>query len=45
MWFHKVCIQHDMTYGDFKNFPRRTASDKKCDKAYNITKIPKHYGY
>ena len=24
----KVCFQHDMTYGDFKDIARRTASDK-----------------
>ena len=26
--FEKVCFQHDMAYGDFKNLTRRTASDK-----------------
>ena len=24
----KACFQHDMTYGDFKDLTRRTASDK-----------------
>ena len=24
----KVCFQHDMAYGDFKDLARRTASDK-----------------
>ena len=24
----KVCFQHDMVYGDFKDLPRRTVSDK-----------------
>ena len=24
----KACFQHDMTYGDFKNLARRTASDE-----------------
>ena len=24
----KTCFQHDMTYGDFKDLARRTASDK-----------------
>ena len=24
----KVCFQHDMAYGDFKNLKRRTFSDK-----------------
>ena len=29
-----------MAYGDFKDLPRRTASDKIfCDKAFNIAKI------
>ena len=23
---HKVCLQHDMSYGDFENLGRRTAS-------------------
>ena len=23
----KVCFQHDMAYGDFKDLPRRTVSD------------------
>ena len=31
----KVCFQHDMAYGDFNDFSRRTASDKVlCDKAF-----------
>ena len=35
-----------MAYGDFKDLPRRTASDKiLCDKAYNIAKYPKYGGY
>ena len=35
-----------MDYGDFKNLPRRTASDKVfCDKAFNITKNPKDVEY
>ena len=25
----KACFQHDMAYGDFKDLPQRTASDKK----------------
>ena len=24
----KACFQHDVAYGDFKDLPRRTASDK-----------------
>ena len=32
---HKPCFQHDMTYGDFKDLARRTASDKVLrDKAF-----------
>ena len=35
-----------MAYGDFKDLPRRTASDKIFfDKAFNITKNPKYDGY
>ena len=43
---HKVCIQHDMAYGDFKDLSRRTASDKiLLDKAFNIAKNPICDGY
>ena len=35
-----------MAYSDFKNFTRRTASDKVLrDKACNIAKSPKYDGY
>ena len=35
----KACFQHDMACGDFKDFKRRTASDKVLrDKAFNIAK-------
>ena len=35
-----------MTYGDFKDIARRTASDKILrDKAFNIAKNPKYDGY
>ena len=35
-----------MAYGDFKDLPRRTASDKILHaKAFNIAKIPKYVGY
>ena len=35
-----------MTYGDFKDLARRTASDKILrDKAFNIAKNPKNDGY
>ena len=38
----KAYFEHDMAYGDFKNLPRRTASDKTlCNKAFNIAKNPK----
>ena len=42
----KVCFQHDMAYGDFKDIKRRTTFDKILrDKAYNIAKNPKYDGY
>ena len=42
----KACFQHDMTYGDFKDLARRTASDKILrDKVFNIAKNPKYDGY
>ena len=42
----KACFQHDMAYGDFKDFARRTASDKVFrDKAFNIAKNPRYDGY
>ena len=42
----KACFWHDMTYGDFKDLARRTASDKVLrDKAFNIAKNPKYDGY
>ena len=42
----KVCFQHDMAYGDFKDLKRRTYSDKVLkDKAFNIAKNPKYDGY
>ena len=42
----KACFQRDTTYGDFKDLPRRTASDKVLrDKAFNIAKNPKYDGY
>ena len=35
-----------MTYGDFKNLTRRTASDKiLCHKVFDIAKNPKYDGY
>ena len=42
----KACFQHDMADGDFKELPRRTASDKILrDKAFNNSKNPKYDGY
>ena len=33
----KTCIQHDMTYGNFKDLAKSTASNKiLSDKAFNI---------
>ena len=41
----KVCFQHDMAYGDFKDL-KRTAADKVLrDKAFNIAKNPKYDRY
>ena len=35
-----------MAYGDFKDLARRTASGKLLgDKAFNIAKTLKHYGF
>ena len=42
----KACFQHDMTYGDFKDLAKRTASDKVLgDKAFKIASNPKYDGY
>ena len=42
----KYFFQHDMAYGDFKDFARRTASDKLLhDKAFYIAKYLKHDEY
>ena len=41
----KVCFQHDMAYGCFKNLARRKASDEVLrDKAFNIAQKPKYDG-
>ena len=38
----KTCFRHDLTYGDFKDLPKRISSDKVFrDKAFNIVKSPK----
>ena len=42
----KACFQHNMAYGDIKNLPRRTISDKLLrDKAFNIAKHTKYDEY
>ena len=42
----KPCLQRHMAYGDFKDLPRRIASDKVLlDKAFNIAKNTKYDGY
>ena len=42
----KAFFQHDMAYGDFKDFARKTASNKVVrGKAFNIAKNPKCDGY
>ena len=42
----KACFQHDMTYGDFEDLARRTASDRILHyKAFNIDKNPKYDRY
>ena len=42
----KLCFQHDMAYGDFKDLTRRIASDKiLSDKAFNVAKNPEYDGY
>ena len=41
----KACFQHYMFYGDFKDLPKRIASDKVLhDKEFDISKIPKYDG-
>ena len=42
----KVCFQHDMAYGDFKDLAKRTAADKVLrDKAFKIASDQKYDGY
>ena len=42
----KVCFQHYMAYGDFKDLKKRTDADKVLrEKAFNIAKDPKYDGY
>ena len=42
----KACFQHDLSYRDFNDLTRRTASDKTLlDKAFSFTKDSKYDGY
>ena len=42
----KVCFQHDMAYGKYKDLERRAQSDKVLkDKAFETANNPKYYGY
>ena len=42
----KACFQHDMSYWEFKDLPRKTTSYKVFRyKAFNIAKNPKFDGY
>ena len=42
----KTCFQYGLAYGDFKDLARRKAYDKVFrNKAFNITRNPKHAGY
>ena len=42
----KACFPHDMVYGDFKDFAKRTRADKVLrDKAFKIASDQKYDGY
>ena len=42
----KVCFQHDMAFGDFKDLKKRTIADKVLrDKAFKTGSDQKHDGY
>ena len=42
----KACLQHDMAYGKYKNWNKRTESDKVLkDKAFKIVSNTKYDGY
>ena len=44
--FDKTCFQHNMTYGDFKDLPKRTFADKVLrDKAFKIGSDQNYDGY
>ena len=43
--WNKAYFQHDMSFGDFKDWAKRTDSNKVLrDKAFNIAKNPKYDG-
>ena len=42
----KAFFQHDMAYGDFKDWNRKAAADKVlCEKTFDIAKNKKYDGY
>ena len=42
----KACFQQDMEYGNFKDLPKKTASEKiLCNRAFNIAKKLKYNVY
>ena len=41
-----MCFQNDLAYGDFKDLPRRTASNKVLqDEEFNVAENPKYDSY
>ena len=42
---NKICFQHDMHYGEFKDLPRTTSDKALHNKTFNIAKNPKYDGY
>ena len=46
IYLDKICFQHDMAYGKFKNLAIRAQSDRVLrDKAFKIASNPKYDGY
>ena len=46
MELNKTCFQHDIAYRNFKDIPRRTASDKVLhDKTFKTASNPKYDRY
>ena len=46
MELDKPCFQHGKAYGDYKELPRRTTSNKVLrDKTFNLAKNPKYDQY